>query len=152
MEEKIPMEELYKEMDMIQDCITRMTGNSFRMKEWFISLTTLAITILLSQECDLGVIGIFMLVVTCVFWGLDAFFLKTETLYRWKYEWVIEKRKAGDSSYQYDLNPHNKNTWKNVDEKREDFLRFAFSKTLLPLYGTVALLAVILLIVTLIGW
>lgn len=150
MEGKITTEELHKEIDIIQGCITRMADNSFRMKEWFISLATLALTILLSQDCELCIIGIFMLGITCIFWGLDAFFLKTETLYRWKYEWVIENRKTGDRNYQYDLNPHNKNMWKNADEKREDFLQFAFSKTLLPLYGIVALLAVILLIVALI--
>lgn len=43
-------------------------------------------------------------------WYLDAFFLKAETLYRWKYNWVIANRLETDE-YIYDLDPHNSNTW-----------------------------------------
>jgi hypothetical protein len=40
------------------------------------------------------------------FWYLDAFFLRTERMYRKMYAWVIEKRSANDNSHLYDLNPH----------------------------------------------
>lgn len=90
--ETIDIEEIHKEMDLIQACITRMADNSFRLKELYISLIAITLTVMLSQECNFLVIGIFLLCVTLVFWGLDVFFLKMETLYRWKYEWVIKKR------------------------------------------------------------
>ena len=44
MEDKISTEELHKEMDLIQACVTRMADNSFRLKELFISLMLLQLT------------------------------------------------------------------------------------------------------------
>jgi len=145
--ETIDIEEIHKEMDLIQACITRMADNSFRLKELYISLIAIALTVMLSQECDLLLIGIFLLCVTFVFWGLDAFFLKMETLYRWKYEWVIKSRELGVRDYLYDLNPYNKKMWLEPGNKEECFTGFVFSKTLKPLYGTVIGVAITMLII-----
>lgn len=143
---KIRVKDLHKEIDLIQVCITRMAGNSFRLKELYISVISIVLTIMLSQECELLITSIFLLGVTIVFWGLDAFFLKMETLYRWKYEWIIEKRIAGEQDYLYDLNPYNRNMWLETDKKNECLMRFVFTKTLAPLYGTVTVVSVILLL------
>ena len=97
------VEELYKEIDLIQSCIARMADSSFKLKELYISVITIALTVMLSTSCKLLIIGIFLIGATIVFWGLDAFYLKQETLYRWKYEWVIEKRPTGERSYLYNL-------------------------------------------------
>lgn len=70
---KISIEELHKEMELIQACITRMADNSFRLKEWYITLISIIVTVLLGQKCELYVLGMFSLVITVVFWGLDAF-------------------------------------------------------------------------------
>lgn len=102
----------------------------------------------MSKECELSIVGMFLLGVTIVFWGLDAFFLKMETLYRWKYAWVIKKRIVGQRDYLYDLNPHNRNMWLDIDGKNECFMKFVFSKTLVPLYGTVIGILMILLLTT----
>lgn len=145
-EGKIKKSDLHKEIDLIQACITRMADNSFRLKELYISLIAIVLSVMMSQECELFVAGMFLSGVTVVFWGLDAFFLKMETLYRWKYEWVIEKRNSGTQDYLYNLNPHNKNMWLNIEGKKECFLRFVFSKILIPFYGTVMGISVILLL------
>lgn len=145
--DKIKVEDLHKELDLIQACITRMADNSFRLKELYISLISIALTLMLGQKCELLLIGMFLLVVTIVFWGLDAFFLKMETLYRWKYEWVIEKRIDGELDYLYDLNPYNKRMWLEIEKKSECFIRFVFSKALMPLYGTVIGISIILLFI-----
>ena len=71
---KIKMEDIHKEIDLIQACITRMADNSFRLKELYVSLISIAITVMLSQACDWLIVGLFLLGVTTVFWGLDAFF------------------------------------------------------------------------------
>lgn len=73
---EIKMEDIHKEIDLIQACITRMADNSFRLKELYVSLISIAITVMLSQACDWLIVGLFLLGVTTVFWGLDAFFLK----------------------------------------------------------------------------
>lgn len=138
MGDKLQTEELHKELDLIQACITRMADNSFRLKELYISLIAIVLTVTMSQECDLLIVCIVLLGVTIIFWGLDAFFLKMETLYRWKYEWAIEKRVTGEKRYLYDLKPLNKKMWLDADEKKECLLNFIFSKTLIPLYGGVA--------------
>lgn len=148
--EKIKRDDLYKEIDLIQACITRMADNSFRLKELYISLISVAITVMMTQESEWIIIGIFLLCVTLIFWGLNAFFLKMETLYRWKYEWVIKKRMAGELDYLFDLNPHNKNMWLDIEEKSECFFRFVFTKTQVPLYGTMIVISIILLLVVII--
>ena len=140
------MDELYKEIDLIQSCITRMADNSFRLKELYISLISIALTVMLSQNHDLLIMGAFLIAVTIVFWGLDAFYLKMETLYRWKYEWVIEKRPVGERSYLYNLDPHNKDMWLNALSKNDCIIKFAFSTTLKPLYGTMIVISIILLL------
>ena len=133
--------EFHKEIDLIQACITRMADCSFKLKAWYISLISLSLTLLIGQKCDLFNIVMFVLVITTVFWYLDAFFLRIETLYRWKYEWVINHRKQGENEYLYDLNPYNKRMWDDADSKNQCFIRFVFSKTLIPLYGVVWLIA-----------
>lgn len=146
MKDKISTDELHKEIDLIQACITRMADNSFKLKELYISLIAIALTVMMSQECELLIACMVLLGVTIVFWGLDAFFLKMETLYRWKYEWVIAKRITGEQDYLYNLNPHNKKMWLDANEKNECFVRFVCSKTLIPLYGTVIVISMILLL------
>lgn len=56
----IDIEEIHKEMDLIQSCITRMAENSFRMKELYISLIVIASTVMMGQECEMPVIGVFV--------------------------------------------------------------------------------------------
>ena len=145
--ETIDIEEIHKEMDLIQACITRMADNSFRLKELYISLIAIALTVMISQEFDWLVMGVFLFCVTLVFWGLDAFFLKMETLYCWKYEWVIAERFNGVRDYLYDLNPHNSGMWLELENKKDCFTRFIFSKTLKPLYGTVVGVAIVILVI-----
>lgn len=135
-------EVLHKEIDIIQECIKRMADCSFKLKGWYISLVTLALTLLIGQGCKLSIVALFLFAVTTVFWGLDGFFLKTETLYRWKYEWVIDARLNGNMESLYDLNPHNKKMWKDVEKKNSCIMKFVLSKTLFPLYGTVWMVAV----------
>lgn len=115
-----------------------MADNSFRLKELYVSLIVIALTVMMSQEFELLSVCLVVLGVTVVFWGLDAFFLKMETLFRWKYEWVIEKRIAGERAYLYNLNPHNKNMWLDINKKNECLGQFVFSRTLIPLYGVPA--------------
>lgn len=101
-------EVLHKEIHLIQACIGRMGDFSFKLKGWYISLSTIALTLLIGQECKLSIIGLFLFGVTTVFWYLDSFLLKVETLYRWKYEWIIEARLKGNIESRYDLNPNNR--------------------------------------------
>ena len=44
--DKISIEEIHKEIDLIQACITRMAQNSFMVKGWFVSLYAVVLALL----------------------------------------------------------------------------------------------------------
>lgn len=139
---------LEKEIDLIQSCIKRMAQNSFMVKGWLITLLSVIIA-LLPKTFDIKLLCIMGLITIVCFWYLDGFFLKTEKIYRWKYEWVIENRYTNNDFF-YDLNPYNKNTrLKNNDgsEKIEPtILSIMLSKTLLPMYLPLFFIVIVLLI------
>ena len=51
---------LHKEIDIIQECIERMADCSFKLKGWYISLVTLALTLLIGQGCKLSIVALFL--------------------------------------------------------------------------------------------
>lgn len=126
-----------KEIDLIQSCIQRMNANSFEIKKWTVGL--IAVIAGLWQKgssCLKGwqTAGIFLMVII-LFWCLDAFFLKTERLYRKKYEWLIQSRKSGNDEYRFDLNPYEKAMGLNQKDIDKCVILVMCSKTLLPFYG-----------------
>ncbi len=141
-------EVMLKEIDLIQSCINRMAQNSFLIKGWTISLIAVVLA-LLPETFDVKILCLLGIIATLCFWYLDAFFLKMERLYRWKYDWIITNRLNSDKYY-YDLNPHNENMW-NVDNngktrKSPTIFKIMFSKTLMPIYLTLLLLSIIVII------
>lgn len=145
---------LEKEIDLIQSCIKRMAQNSFMVKGWLITLLSVIIA-LLPKTFEIRLLCIIGIIVILCFWYIDGFFLKTEKLYRWKYEWVIKNRYKSDDFF-YDLNPYNKNTWIRNDDGSEktepNIVSIMFSKTLLPMYLPLFLAVIILLINTYTKW
>ena len=99
------IEIVHKELDLIQACITRMAGNSFLLKGWAISIVAVVLA-LADKAIEPALLSAFVLIPLISFWYLDAFFLRTERMYRKMYEWVLEKRAKGDKNFLYDLNPH----------------------------------------------
>lgn len=131
--EQIQIEQLHKELDLIQSCIKRMASNSFYLKGWFFAVLGLGGSVL--NNANNNVLGCFsiMLVVVALWW-LDGFFLLQETLYRKKYEWVIENRPKGNWEYIYDLNPYNSDMWLDKDSVKTSVYIYMKSKTLIRLY------------------
>ena len=128
---------MFKEIDLIQSCITRMAQNSFIVKGWLVTLITVVLT-LLPEKIDFGLLCITCAISILCFWFLDAFFLKTEKLYRMKYEWIIKNRMNSDA-HMFDLNPYNSEMWikkkgKNENFKAPSLISVMVSKTLLPMY------------------
>lgn len=143
------IQELHKEIDLIQSCITRMAQNSFMVKGWAFALV-LAFMASVFERLNLYVvcgIGMFVLL---AFWYLDAFFLKMEKLYRFKYEWVINARANANREYMYDLNPYQSKT--RVTGKVEpSIVSVMFSRpfTLLLFYGSPMLIGFVAISVNL---
>ncbi len=145
-------EVLLKEIDLIQSCINRMAQNSFMVKGWTISLVAVILA-LLPEKVNIIFLCILVIIITTCFWCLDAFFLKMERLYRWKYNWVIKNRMESNLFF-YDLNPVNKDMWclnSNDNLPKEPcVLRIMFTKTLMLIYLTLNSLAIIVLFITII--
>lgn len=130
--------DLHKEIDLIQGCINRMASNSFMLKGWAISLVAVVLALTADRLNPLFLFCSIVVPLLC-FWYLDAFFLRTEKMYRKMYEWVLLTRKEGNTEYQYDLNPS------RFKDKVESHCRVMFSKTLRIFYG-IPLLVVLFVI------
>lgn len=123
----LSIEEIHKEIDLIQSCINRMSNNSFMLKGWLISLIVVVIA-LSPEEINGFLIILATLLITLSFWYLDAFFLRTEKLYRKLYNWTLQERPKGNNEKLYDLNPH------RFDNDVESTIKVMFSKTLFWFY------------------
>lgn len=124
--ETMPMESKLKHLELIQGVINRMASNSFRLKEWSVVLVS-AILFLAARE-DSGEAALIGLAPALVFWGLDAYFLRQERLYRTLYDDVrmLEPTEI-DFSMKTDIFEGKKLTWFNS----------LFSRTLLAYYAVV---------------
>jgi len=98
------IEVIHKEIDLIQNCITRMSQNSFLIKGWAIAVVTVVLA-LMEKNIDPIYLCLVLFIPLVSFWYLDAFFLQTERMYRKMYEWVLGARPKSDLTNLYDLNP-----------------------------------------------
>ena len=103
-DKKISIEEIHKEIDLIQSCITRMAQNSFMIKGWFVSIYAVILA-LLPEKVNMFLLCIALVAVNLIFWYLDGFFLRTEKVYRKIYDWVLEERPQNNRELMYQLNP-----------------------------------------------
>lgn len=131
--------DLHKEIDLIQNCISRMARNSFMLKGWAISLLAVVLAITTDRLNPLFLFFSVFVPLVC-FWYLDAFFLRTEKMYRKMYEWVLKERKEGRLDFQYDLEP---SRFKN---QVKSHCRVMLSTTLRVFYGIPSLVVLIIIL------
>ncbi len=73
-----------KHLEFIQAIIGRMANNSFLLKGWSVTLSSSLFALALNQsKPNLVILALFP---ALSFWGLDAFYLRHERLYRKLYE------------------------------------------------------------------
>ena len=108
------MENKIKYLEMIQSVISKMAGNSFMLKGWAVTLVA-GLFALSSKEASK-----FFFFITYIpiisFWGLDAYYLQQERLYRSLYNTIREKDDFSvDFSMEATLKKFSseKNTWCN---------------------------------------
>ncbi len=130
---------LNKEIDLIQGLITRMANNSFLLKGWCISLVAvlLAVTKDTIVATNLEYFNLVLIFPVIAFWYLDAYFLHKERCYRRLYNWTIANRMTSEE-FLYNLD------YTRFEKEEKSTLIIMFSKTLLPLYGLVLLILLIL--------
>lgn len=122
---------LLKHLEFVQLTIVRMAANSFIIKGWTV---TLVAAILAFTSKDGNPRSAFIALIPAIlFWGLDAYFLRTERLYRALYDAVRESRSKEDSDVDFtlDATPY--------ANKSLNWWRVCLSKTLLPFYLSLTL-------------
>ena len=123
---EISIEEIHKEIDLVQACITRMAQNSFMIKGWFVSIYAVILA-LLPEKVNIFLLCIALVAVNMIFWYLDGFLLRTEKIYRKIYDWVLEARPRNNRELMYQLNP---GEFSGKIEEVESVWKVMWSKTL----------------------
>ena len=76
-------DELFKEIDLIQGCINRMSQNSFMLKGWALTIFAGVTAFTKGENFSDPITLVCTTVIPFVcFWFLDSFFLRTEKKYR----------------------------------------------------------------------
>jgi hypothetical protein len=73
-------EDRRKHLELVQAVITRQAGNSFAIKTWAVTLITI-LAALATKDGDIRLAIPLLLPAVC-FWGLDAYYLRQERLFR----------------------------------------------------------------------
>jgi len=114
-----------KHLELIQNVITRMNGNSFLIKGW--SVTLISALFALAAKDSNPAFAIVAYFPCLVFWGLDGFFLHQEKLFRGLYDGVRREE---------DIEPFSMDT-SSFKDRVPTWCQVVFSKTLLPFHGVV---------------
>ena len=138
----ISTEIIHKEIDLVQNCISRMANNSFLLKGWSISLISVILAIIYEKINPIQ-ISLILDIIILYFWYLDAYFLREERKYRKLYEWIIKERPKNNKRL-YSLNAH------RFDNKVDNIIDTMKSKTLKWFYGIPFTISIIVLIYNLI--
>lgn len=120
-----------KHLELIQAVVTRLAQNSFAYKGWSIVLVS-AIFALAAKEANPQYLLV-ALIPTMAFWGLDAYYLRQERLFRRHYD-AVRTAPAADleaNPFSMDTSPYNSQvpTWWST----------CWSKTIGWLYGPIVL-------------
>lgn len=130
-------ERTVKHIELLQAVITRLAQNSFSYKGWSITLVA-AILALAAKESRPQYLLV-ALIPALAFWGLDAYYLRQERLYRKLYDGVRKAPPADTETnlFSMDTSPFN--------DQVASWWRTCWSKTIGWLYCPIVL---VILVVT----
>ena len=124
-------------LEFLQLAINRMASNSFILKGWNITLIVglFALTLkdLSSSYLYLAILPAF------AFWGLDAYYLRQEKLFRELYDSIRKTKRK-------DIDPYSLNT-QSVKCNVKNWFCTLFSPTVILLHGSVILFIVVFIII-----
>lgn len=134
-EMKMEIEELHKEIDLVQGCINRMAQNSFHIKGWTVTIFAVVLALLPEKIAPTHAIllGGVMLATSIMLWYMDSFFLTAEKNYRQIYSWILKERPNGNRQLQYELDFNKYESEAKLSQSSQRDV--AFSKTLKCFYG-----------------
>ena len=105
------MDNKLKHLELIQGVINRMAGNSFALKGWVVTLVA-GIFALSSKDAD-KMYFLVAYIPILVFWGLDAYYLLQERLYRSLYN-KVSKLQEDEINFSMDTSSSEFETSKNT--------------------------------------
>lgn len=83
---------MLKEVDIIQNIITRMGTNAFLIKGWAIAMVSAVLVLDHSKKhCLIAILPV------AAFWYADAYYLRQERLFRRLYHWTVTNRLYTDA-------------------------------------------------------
>lgn len=123
-----------KHLEMIQAVKTRLAQNSFAIKGW--TITIVAAILILAEKVVGWQFLIFALLPNLVFWGLDAYYLRQEKLFRALYNNIRSL-----STSEWSNNPFTMKT-SPFSQDVSSWWRVVWSKTIGWLYGITAMLII----------
>ena len=128
-----------KHLELVQGIINRMAGNSFALKGWAVTLVA-GIFVLANKDTD-KMYFLIAYVPILVFWGLDAYYLLQERLFRSLYN-KVRNTEEEKIDFSMDTSLPEFQTYNNK------YWRCFFSKTELWFYFPLALVSTGIIIVT----
>lgn len=133
---EVNKEDVLKELDMLQNCISRMSTNSFALKGWYVTVITALLTFMFTSDSTLTdkLLGV-LIIITIIFWYLNSYYLLLERKYRARYEWFLKNRvysKEISTQKIFDLNVNDKSDAEI--NKNEKLLSAMLSTTFKLLY------------------
>ena len=132
-------EEQIKHLEFIQGVINRMAGNSFLLKGWTVTIVS-ALFVLVGSHADRRLLSVVLLPVI-VFWGLDAYYLRLERLYRALYDGI---RTPSDEGLQ-STEPFSMNV-ADYGQQVASWFSTLWSVSILPVYGCILVVSAFLIL------
>jgi hypothetical protein len=84
-----------RHLDMIQAVVTRQAQNSFAVRGWSVTVVSAVFAIAATQEDAPAATVLVALAPTLIFWGLDAYYLWQERLFRSLYAAAARRAREG---------------------------------------------------------
>jgi len=130
------MSDKIKHLEFIQNIISRMATTSFILKGWNVTLISGLLALYVSRPSLLFVyISLFP---AFAFWGLDAYYLRQERLFRKLYDSVRKNKKSTTS---FSLNTH------KVNDQVNPWKKVLFAPTIFGLHGVIVSLIIIIILI-----
>ena len=133
------MDNKIKHLELVQSVVNRMASNSFMLKGWAVTLVS-GIFALAGKDTD-KLYFLVAYVPVLVFWGLDAYYLLQERLYRSLYDKV---RVTAEEDVDFSL----KATIQEFDSNKNCYCSCLFSKTEMWFYFPLAVVCTGIIIIT----
>lgn len=128
-------EAIGRHLELIQAVVTRMAANSFFLKGW--SVTLAAALFAFAAKDSNAKLAMVALIPAVAFWGLDAYYLRQERLFRCLYN-QVRRASGGHEPYSMDISV--------LDRSVPSFLKTLPAPAVAAVHGAVVLAAIAVIV------